>query len=478
MGEVVSFGEWLKYKSIYGLSGHASEHASMAMPSNGRLLAAFGDSRIVQNFIDTTLTGGVYAGVYTAKGWVHHTQLLSGNAFNLIHAAGKSGDTIAQAVARMNNPQGGAMFGNVANPGWTGARPNWLFVSLGINDILNGVATATSLAGARTILNAARSMGTTVVWPTEYLPGGEGSALSAGALALLQAWNAGLLALRGEYYNLIVPDAYTAFLDPANPGFSYSGLMNDGSGTWIHPNNAGGALLGRTVYAEIGSRLPSPNYAVLAGDANEIISVDPTINQYQINPLLAGANLGAAGVSVANGGGAASTAKLITDPSGYGQAIQIDATFSSATAAYVYVTLTDSKANVLGGERLIAACSIAVGGANATDGVLDPITSANKVRTAMHSLAVTDAVAAGGVANFRNVRDASDAVATAHDAGIREGESGVSVTPPYQTKAGVPQLVQQQFYLRGTGAGGSARFIISRPAIRRVSEKYQQNPVL
>lgn len=463
---------------LYGdLDTRTAELAAMGVIAPGRTAALFGDSRAVQNFVDTTLTAGTYAGIYTAKGWFHHLQLLSGNAFNLIHAAGKSGDTIAMAVSRMNNPQGGAMFGNVANPGWTGARPNWLFVSLGINDILNGVETKTSVAGARTILNAARNMGATVVWPTEYLPGGEGSALSGSSFSLLLAWNSALLALRSEYYNLIVPDACASFMDPANPGYSYSGLMNDGSGTWIHPNNAGGALLGSTAYTAIGTRLPPPNYALLAGDANEIVSVDPTINQYQVNPTLAGANLGAAGVATANGGGATSTIKLIADPSGIGQAVQVDATFSSATSAYVYVTLTDSKANVLGGERLIAACSIGIGGINATDGVLDPITSANSVRTAMHSLAVTDAAGAGGNANFRNARDASDAVSAAHDAGMRSGESGISVTPPYQTKSGVPQLVQQQFYLRGTGAG-SARFIISRPTIRRVPEKYIQASVL
>jgi hypothetical protein len=450
----------------------------MGMTSSHRTAALFGDSRIVQNFIDTTMTAGTYSGVYTAKGWFHHVQLLAGNPFNLVHAAGKSGDTIAQAVARINNPQGGAMFGNLTNPGWTCQRPNWLFVSLGINDILNSVPTATSVAGARTILDAAKAIGATVVWPTEYLPGGEGSAFSAGALSLLAAWNSALLSLRGEYYNLIVPDVYSAFLDPANPGFSYSGLMNDGSGQWIHPNNAGGALYGRTVYEATADVLPAANYALLAGDANEIISANPMINQYQINPLLTGADLAAAGVATAAGGGATRTAKLITDPSGYGQAIQIDATFTSASAAYVYVTLTDSKANVVGGERLVAACNIAIGGTNATDGVLDPITSANNIRTAMHSLAVTDAVAAGGNANFRNTRDASDAVSAAHDAGIRAGESGVSVTPPYQTKAGVPQLVQQQLYLRGTAAGGSARFIISRPTIRRISEQYIQNSVL
>lgn len=452
------------------LNEHAAEHVAMGV-TQGRNAVLFGDSWAVQHFIDTTLTAGTYAGVYTAKGWFHHLQLLSGNAFNLIHAAGKSGDTIAMAVARMNNPQGGAMFGNVANPGWTGARPNWLFVSLGINDILNGVATSTSVAGARTILNAARNMGATVVWPTACLPGGEGSALSGSALSLLRAWNSELLALRSEYYNLIAPDAYAAAMDPANPGYSYSGLFNDGSGTWIHPNNAGGALLGSTAYTAIGTRLPPPNYALLAGDANEIISVDPTINQYQVNPLLAGADFTAVGVSFANGGGATSTRKLIADPAGYGQAIQVDVTFSSATAAYVFVTLPPSQANVLGGERLIAASYVAIGGINATDGVLDPITAANGVRTAAHLLAVTDNAGAGGNANFRNARDASDAVSAAHDAGIRAGESGISVTPPYQTKAGVPQLVQQQFWLRGTGAG-SARFIISRPAIRRIPDKH------
>lgn len=445
-------------------------------PLGTNTAALFGDSRITQQFADLTMSSA--SGAYEAKGWFHWLQFAAGHPFSLITTAGKSGDKIADMSARMYNPQGGAMFGNVANPGWVCHRPKWLFITAGINDILNGVATATSVANARTIIDAALAQGAIVVWPNEYLPGGEGSALSAGALSLLDAWNAALAGLKTDYKNLIVPDVYSAFYDPESAGYSYTGVMNDGSGQWIHPNNAGGQLYGKTVYDAVADYLPEPSRIVLAGDANELISVNSYCNQYQVNPLLAGASLGAAGVAAANGGGATSTVKLIADPSGFGQAIQIDANFTSAAAAYVFVTLFDSKANVVGGERLVGACAIAYGSAGGSDGTIASIDESAKFRTVMHSLAVTDAVAAGGAANVRNVLDASASIAASNDAGIRCALSGVSVTPPYQTKAGTPQLVQQQFYIRGTANGGAVRVIISRPTIRRVPDAHVQLPVI
>lgn len=454
---VVMVGSTLSGASAGAVRGSVA----IALPRTG---IPGGDSRTAQGFSDDTTLAGTLTGSYSSRNWYQWLMMLSGQPLRLTQAAGVGGDRVSNFVARQNNPQGGSLFGKFAAPGWVPYAPGWLFLTLGINDILNNVETSVSLAGARQILNASKSTGTVVVWPTELPVGPNGTQLTGAQLALLSAWNEGLKALRAEYPLLRVPDCYTAFLNPAT-GSAYAGLHNDTSGAHVHLNNAGALLYAQTVYASISSELFAAN-VLLAGDAAEVISGNPAVNQYQVNPLLSGADATAALQSaVSFGAGATGTATLIDDPEGYGKAIQVDVTYTGTSSAFALLAFKASAANFVGGECIIAAARVRVGLPGASPGLLAPgITPAHMVRCPEHILNVTDAVADGG-----NVNSRQSLVNSANDAGVRSGFEGISATPIYQIKPGAPQAVQQQLYLRGIGAGsGAVRWIVSRPTIRRV----------
>lgn len=422
-----------------------------------------GDSRAAQCFSDATVTAGTWTGSYAGRGWWGWLQLYLGTPFRLVGTAGKGGDTVAAVVSRMHNPQGGSLFGGLSNPGWTPRRPRWLFMHCYVNDVFGAVSVSASLASARQIIEAARLLGTTVVWPTETPEGPESQYFhSAASRQRIADWNAGLQALAVEYGpdTLVVPDCYAAFFNPAT-GYSWPGLHNDSSGTYVHLNNAGAQLYGSTVAAALAGRV-QPNRLMLPAISTEYVnSNDRIINQHQINPLLTGADLASAGVTLAVVSNCSASTKLIPHPDGFGQMVQADITF---TAAGTYlVRVQSSHTSLRGSECVLAAAEIRVGGINSTDGVLDPLTIANNLRGVHHVLNITDAAGDGGNANSRQAFTVDT-----NDAAMRTGWSGTSLTPPYQMKGGgAPTLAQQDFWVRSVGAG-SVRVLIGRTAIRRV----------
>ena len=423
-----------------------------------------GDSRAAQGFVDETITAGNYTGGYTSRNWYQWLVALAGQPLRLIQSAGVGGDTTTLFVARQNNAAGGSLFGKLSSPGWVQHRPGWLFMSLGINDVTGGVPTAASIANARLILSKAQQTRTIVVWPTETPVGPAGTQLGASA-PLLAAWNSELQGLRSEFPNLIVPDCYTAFIDPAT-GLCRAGLHNDSSGIHVHYNNAGALLFAQTVYSAIANLLPSTGFP-LASNASELISSNPSINQYQVNPLFSGATVtDALQSAIAFGAGATGTATLIPDPLGYGNAIQVDVTYTGASSAYTLLGLKQSASNFVGGESVVGAVHVRCGAPGAAPGALLPLDASRSVRVPEHLLNITDAVAAGGTANSRQ-----SLMYSTNDAGLVSGFDLVSLTPAYKLKAGVPQSVQQMIYLRGTAAGsGPVRWIVSQPTIRRIPE--------
>jgi len=430
--------------------------------------AIFGDSRGAQGFVDETTNTSLYTGQFVDRNPAHWLMSLLGHPLRMIQNAGVGGDTVAMAAARMHNTQGGSLFGKVANPGWTAHAPEFLFVHLGINDALNQstITLATSIAMARSILDAADSLGTTVIWMDEPPEAIGGTVMSTAQNQRRLDWNAALKALELEYPNLWVVPVSAALTD-SGTGKMLAGLTNDNTATYIHMNNAGAKLVAETILAYTAPLWVGRRSLALVTHASDLVSVNPECNQYQVNPLLAGATPTAAlamAVSFAAGvtGGVAT---IITDPEGYGQAIQIDLTYNSASAAYALVTFQSSQANFRGGERVYGSCRIRCGLPGASPGLLATgLTSAHMVRTPEHLLYVTDAVADGGNANTRVGLANGDG-----DAGLRSGFELTSKTPEYQLKAGAPQLVQQQLFLRGIGAGsGTVRYLISRPTLRRV----------
>ncbi|MFY9479176.1 MAG: SGNH/GDSL hydrolase family protein [Aquabacterium sp.] len=452
--------------------------ASMALAVSGKRYAHGGDSRGAQGFADTTdqLINNMYVAAMTSRNWPAWLMLLAGQPLQLVQACGRGGDRTSQFVARQHNPLGGSLFGRNELAGWTPYRPNWFFLSLGINNVLNNVSLEDSLRDARLILNEARRLGTIVVWPTEPPEGPLGTPFTATERVALAAWNEGLKALRAEYpNNLRVPDAFAAFLNPLT-GRSYPGLHNDPlTGKAVHLNNAGAYRMALTVFKEIGPELCESTLLIRGSAAN--ITTGSAVGQYQVNPLLQGNVLYNAGdlansvlgAQVAFGGGTSGgTATLIDDPEGNGKAVQIDVTYTSNLSAFALLVFKDSAGQFVGGENICGVARVRVGLPGAAPGLLaEGMTAAHKVRCPEHVLNVTDAVADGGAINSRQAL-----VNSADDRGVESAFSGITATPTFQVKANAPQKVEQSLYLRGFAdepAAGPVRWIVSLPQLRPIT---------
>jgi hypothetical protein len=440
--------------AAYDLDGPSVSGATTYAAQKLAPTAVFaGDSRVLQAFSDST-TGRSF----NAKGFPGWLMQANGNPWRIVQTAGVGGDTIALLAARRNGAAPGALFGSSGGPGWNPYRANYLFIVCAINDILNGVSTASSIASASQIISDARDVGTVVVWPTEPPPG-PGTTLTAPQRALLLAWNSALQALTSTYSNLVVPDTWTTMEDPANLGYSYASMHADASAPYIHWNNNGGRAFAQatsTKLAAVGC-LPPARTLLLAGDVNDVISYRPFVNQYQVNPTLAGANRGATGAAAATSNCTVSE-KMIAhvDGSQYGQMIQSDITFSAA--GYYVLAMPESAGNFVGGEAVFAACDVRVGAIDAVDGVLGAMTSANGIINADAQLTITN-------------NDTSTAVATAHskntnDVALLSGFSLVECTPSWKIKTGVPSSVRNWVYINAASAG-SCRVLTGRPTMRR-----------
>lgn len=430
-----------------------------------------GDSRGAQGFVDATISVGTYAGQHTTRNSTMWALASLGVNLRLTQTAAVGGDTIAMFVARQRNTGGGSLFGAQANPGWAAYRPEFLFLDLGINDILNQstITLETSLTGARAILNLAQEIGTTVVWPNEYPEGPLGTVLSAAQETRRLDWNNALKALEVEYPCLWVPDASLAMRNPAT-GKLYPGLVSDTSGTHVHLNNAGAKARGEAIGIYISPLFTNRQSSFLCHGATELITLNPACNQYQLNPNLAtGATVADVLQSaVSFGAGATGTATLITDPEGFGQAIQVDVTYTGTSSAYALLGFKSSQSAFVGGECIIAAARVRCGLPGGSVGTLSPgILPEHMVRCPESTLLVTDAVADGGIANVR-----ASFANNVNDAGVTGEMSYIVSTPDYQLKNGAPQLVQNQLWLRGIGVGsGAVRWIVSRPVIRSVPRR-------
>ena len=271
-------------------------------PSN--TVALVGDSITGQN--SPAYFGSVYG--LNADGYWNWANAMLGSAFNVVAYAGVSGNNTTQMLARLNTDV-------------IAYHPGWCVVEGGVNDILNGLTSATSIANLTAIYNALNAAGIKTIMLTVT------PTTSVGSDARQFAINSWMKSFAATNPNLIVVDAAAAMID-ANSG-TVAPLPNatlDG----VHFASLAGYLVGKAIATALAGAVP-PTPAIISNNDPSTLVVN-------------GLQIGTAGSTGSGASGSVSNSWTLT---GYAGATCIGSkgTRGDGLGAVQTITMTGTSAN-------------------------------------------------------------------------------------------------------------------------------------
>ena len=432
--------------------------------TNGAVIV--GDSR-VQNTINDSLVASKQA-ILLSRGWWPWLQALSGGYFTLLNAAGVAGDTIANVNSRWSSTNYGSFF-NGGSPiittgsvvGVSFVSPKWIFCEIGINNIAAGQSLASMSADAEILIANAKASGAYLVWITEGAVGSAAPGYNTAYLNRLVRWNQWLKQRSKNDPFIFAPDTFPVTVTPSDAaGNAASTLFIDGG---IHPNNMGAYYRAVAIWNAIKSvikpitKLPQSTAQVY----NSSTAAD--IANRQIDPLLFGTSTavtgtGNAGFVPLNYVTAACTNctvvwSIISDPDGFGNAVQADVTWTGASGS-TQLSFPRSESLFVGGETASMQLRLKVQGVGGV-----ALTSTHNVSAIIPQFRVTDSTAGD---NYRQTFGVSSGDVVWNTGSLDLTPETLSIA----IVAGTPTRVQGSVYING-GAGTSSgcRVIISRPTI-------------
>lgn len=444
-------------------------------PSRNRTVVV-GDSRQGFNFIDTYASN--FTREFNARGIWQHLQGLSGNFFQLVQAAGVTGDKIADVVSRWASTTPGEMFGGPAEATGVqyGVAPfgpfDYMFVEIGINDITAGLAAsqtaaqilASMQASATSLINLIELTGARCVWLTEGAVASGTTNYGAVYLSAILAWNAWLKNRVTSSPSIMVVDAWPLTANQTN-GQAATGMIADNT---VHYGQVGARARAAAIWSAMQAKwglqpmvwLPVSNGEVWAtGTATTIPNRYPDplcLNAFVAATGPTGVQAGSvlpSGMAFSNCNGAATvTSSQGTDPDGFGNSVQLDITFG-AVGDYVLLNSRNTGSSFVGSEVVRGGLSVhAYGPAGVA------LTAAHNLQTIKPQLKCQDGAGIGGTTYFSVSGEIISGETTAAMVG---NFAEHLISWPITLGAAAPQRVQQLIYIVGAGAG-SCRVLLSR----------------
>jgi hypothetical protein len=424
-------------------------------PSRNRAITV-GDSRMGFCFGDSYAVNGQRS-IY-ARGIWPHLQGISGNYFRLVQAAGVTGDKIADVCARWNNNDPGEMFGGVteATGSQFGVAPynaDWLFMMLGINDITYGQTLAQMQADAERLITLIEASDTRAVWLTEGAVASGTVGYGQAFLNQLLTWNQWLRNRAALSKNLLVVDAWPLSCNPST-GQANAGWIVDNT---VHPGITAVRTLAAAIWSALQAKwglqavnwLPVSNGEVwVSGQATTIPNRYPdplSLNTWVAATGPVGVQAGSVlppGMAFSDCSNATVTSSQVVDEDGFGNAVQMDITFTGA--GYVLLNSRNTGGSFSGGETTRAGVSIKAYGLTA--GAQAPLATSHALLSVKPQLKVQNADASIFFSTFNDTTGAVD--------GPQAGDlSEHMITWPITLGAGSPSRVQTLLYVTSTGAG-------------------------
>lgn len=413
-----------------------------------------GDSRVDQGVFGTG--AGANSGMAT-RGWWVWLQGMSGNWWQLVQAAGVQGDTIANAVARFENAIPGELFGGTsafgAQFGVSTYLPDWLFVELGINNIGAGQSLQAMTAEADQLIAKMEATGARIVWLNESPVGSATPSYGKAYFNRIRRWNDWLARRQATSNQLLVVDIFADAIDPASAaGHCKSNYMWDNA---VHPGSFGARRRAELIWAAVQARWGVRRGVVLPTSRNDTYdaATAPDIANRISDPLCFGSTSAVSGTgnsgtlpstySASNCNNATVVYSVVPHPSGIGNCIQADVTFTAA-GGFCQFNTERIEALCASGDVVRMGCEIFVYGLNDAGNAIEPLAAKHNLLTAKMQAFVVDGP---GNRFFQTMQDGSNTE------GVQIGDYNVTpITWPCQLIGPITR-VQGQCYVLGAGAG-------------------------
>lgn len=241
--------------NVVGLANPSGNTIKTTRPAT---IVLMGDSITGRNY-DTD--GSTYNRFDRSGYWTWAAELLEQRLL-VINEAGVSGNSTAQILARFTDEV-------------VTVAPGYCFLMAGINDVVSGVAVATTIANLESMYARGVGAGITMIAAT-ILPSTQvNTDTERFKLHYVNNWIRNYCA---SMQGMILVDAYAAWADPSN-GDPVSAMVSDGT----HPTYQGAAAIGRAIYDVLGPVIPKMH-------AKQ--SVNYSFGSHTRNPMTYGDNAG------------------------------------------------------------------------------------------------------------------------------------------------------------------------------------------
>ena len=417
--------------NITGLAGAGG--ATIPLVTSCNTLAVMGDS-ISANWYNAS------APDTQPKGYLAWAQVLSGQRMQIVSSAAVGGSGVSA------NLTGTALTTQIDTAIASGAKH--LVMMGGINDVINGVSTATIQAAWLAILAKAIAAGMRVWWCTApYMNAAYGSYTVArqAQMMYLNEWSKQIVNTQYARNGVVVVDTNSKSQDPTSATADY---ITNGSYDGLHPRNIAAYQMGKElarVWSLFVPEVPSlptsnaDNYGYSSVQAANILD-----NGLMVNT---GATV-ATGYSTSVTGTGGKTDSIAARSDGYGNDQQMVITFAANNDSGRFTT-ADVKARISNGDVVYAECEITCSSMTATRCIRMQLTATGATTTKTAACMQLDST---------------------NDAALTDTFTGVFRTVPFQIDTatlGALTNVSAQVAAFGTGAGG-VTIKIGRFAIRKV----------